>query len=279
MAAPEAPPEAPSPDPTPIAAPTPADVQAESPDVGEDTPVEDAAPPESEPSAPPISAASIEELAEHEAVKPWLDERLSEARKEGTRDIRKRVQPEYQKRVAHWAESRQQATAFFNQLARDRKDGAVDYDALLDSHSAPLTKLAEAISGENYFHGIDWLGRELISDEDARDDFRERLTLMQGDPSADWSDLLGIVRESLTGTAVKDAVAKARAKWEKDELPKLRKTVELEVAAKARQNGSPPAEVQAGGGNSRGKAYKDMTAQERAALSPSQRDALLARIS
>ena len=157
-----------------------------------------------------------------------------------------------------WGAARQDATTFFNQLARDRKDGAVDYDALLDAHGAPLTRLAEAISGENYFHGIDWLGRELISDEDGKDDFRERLTLMQADPNADWNDLLGIVRESLTDSAVKDAVAKARAKWEKDDVPKLRKTIEQELRNKALQNGSPPAEVQSGGAGGGGRSDAEL---------------------
>jgi len=240
---------------------------------------------------PPVTAgqgevkeepASWEDLEKTEWFPAALEERraqlLEEAKpeilKEAKREAFREFDPSMQRRESLVKETSELATRAYNSLIRMARDNGDT--AALQNFADDNPQLWRALNGSVFQEGTDWGLRQLARVSGDPNVLPELYLRLQNENLSDEqfaTEFLDRLAESRSTTRIKDAVEKATAPKDK-EIAQLKATIEKMKATTRSQEGPNTAQSTGGGG---GKPYSQMNREERAALSPEERDAAVAR--
>ena len=264
------------------------------PDAGEVTQTEgepDESPPWHEPYSKALSEAeSLDAALEHEAFAD-VRSRIETAKRDGARDGQKRVQPIYEDALSNI----ESASSAMGKLADFLFGEEGDEDtpiagALPEKEVTAFLKknpeVGRALNGLTATHSF-WQGfgsfiahlaeikaipAEMLEDAGEQVNMLRLMTLRKGRNQEQEVEAITALTKDVLKAATKTADAQGFERGKAAGIALGRKNQADEDAAMVRRNGKPVAEVK-GGGSGAHKAYKDMTREERAALSSEQRDA------
>jgi len=230
----------------------------------------------------PSTPASWEDLEQTEWFPAALEERraqlLEEAKpgilKEAKREAFREFDPSMQRRESLVKETSELATRAYNSLIRMARDNGDT--AALQNFADDNPQLWRALNGSVFQEGTDWGLRQLARVSGDPNVLPELYLRLQNENLSDEqfaTEFLDRLAESRSTTRIKDAVEKATAPKDK-EIAQLKATIEKMKATTRSQEGPNTAQSTGGGG---GKPYSQMNREERAALSPEERDAAVAR--